>query len=120
MTGSPPTAPNTMATSETGIETPAQRQPEGRYRPPDFEEVKHDPPYWLMVVVMCGCALVLRAVFEEKLHPLIDLYVEGLTEWRLALSILCYAGYLILLVISLILCMLTACGLVEGLWFLVC
>ncbi|PUU73334.1 hypothetical protein B9Z19DRAFT_1095272, partial [Tuber borchii] len=96
---------------------PAQRQPEGRYRPPDFEEAKHDPPFWLMVVVMCGCAFGLTAVFEEKLHPLIDLYVEGLTEWRPALSILCYARYLILLVISLTLCMLTADLWQCGFWF---
>ncbi|PUU75237.1 hypothetical protein B9Z19DRAFT_1090810 [Tuber borchii] len=120
MTGSPPIAPNIMATSETGIETPTQPQPEGSYPPPDFEEAKHDPPSWLIIVVMCVCAFGLTAVFEEKLHPLIDLYVAGLVEWRGTISILCYAGYFIFLAISLVLGTSIACGLVAGLWFLVC
>ena len=111
MTESPPTAPNTMATSETGIETPAQRQPEGRYSQPDFEEAEHNPPFWLVVVAICGSAYGWK-VLEEKLRPLFELYVAGL-----ALTNLCYWAYHIVMIILLTICGLGACGLGVFLWF---
>ena len=116
MTVSQPTAPNTMATSETRIETPAQRQPEGRYSPPDFEEAEHDPPVWLFVMAMCGSAFN-WTVLEEQLRPHFQLYLDGLVEESFALAILCCLAYIIVFLISLGICMLTACVLVAFLWF---
>ena len=105
-----------MATSETRVETPAQGQPEGRYSPPDFEEAEQGPPFWLVVIAMCGSAFG-WTVLEEMLRPHFQLYLDGLVERSFALAILCCLAYIIVSLISLGICMLTACGLVVFLWF---
>ena len=119
MTQSPPTASNTMATSETRVETPAQRQPEGRYSPPDFKEAEHGPPFWLIVIIviaMCG-SVYGWTVLVENSSPQYELYVAGLAGGSAALTNLCYWAYYIVMTILLTIFVFGACGLVVFLWF---
>ena len=110
MTESPPIAPNTMATSETGIETPVQRQSEGIYCPSSLEP-KDDPLFWLLLIVFCG-TIYGFATLEEDLRPHFELYVAGLGEGRTALTNLCYVAYYTAIFVSWIICTFMACGLV--------
>ena len=106
-----PLAPNTMATSETGIEAPVQRQSERIYRPPSLENLQEDPLFWLLLIISCG-TMYGFAVLEEKLHPYLELYVAGLGEGRAALVNFCYVAYFAVIVVSWIICTYMACGLV--------
>ena len=107
-----------MATSEARIET-AQRQPEGRYSPPEIEEAEHDPPWWLVVIATCGSVASVYGwiVLLEKSSPHYELFVAGLAGGSAALTNLCYWAYYIVMTILLPSFVFGACGLVVFLWF---